>query len=139
MTRRTCSNQTQPVQVTLAVAATVILLWRSSASEGYVRPNADTSIEIKGRSTGDRYIEPLETLLSVSAAKESSQGVGYAHGNKAPWSVECVLPRSQFADLVAIVLAERLEEVEFVFDRLRRHKGLLLSAEFRARPFVKSA
>jgi len=56
--------------------------------------------------------------------------VGLALGGKTPWTVTCALPRRQFADLLAIVLADKLRVVELIFDELRWHKGTLLSVHF---------
>jgi len=66
----------------------------------------------------------------VSQDTDITKVVGLALGGKTPWTVTCYLPRRQFADLLAMVLADKLRVVELIFDELRWHKGTLLSVHF---------
>jgi len=132
MARHTTADEQVHAEMKLVVAASAIVIWRSSAPEidRMSKLCADTRIRIEGQSKGARYREARDTLLLVATERSTSEVVGYAHGGSTPWTVDCTLPHDQFCDLVAMVLADKLVVVEMGFDRLRWHKGTLLFVEF---------
>lgn len=125
MPRRAKRTKATKEQLTLTIGTATVFLWRSYASS-----RCDTYIQIEGQAVGHLSKLVRDASLSVSSDSPTPEVVGYALGGKTPWRVSCCLPRAQFTDLLAIVLADKLHGVTMVFDELRWHKGTLLSVHF---------
>lgn len=137
MAHRAARAKTEIERLKFMVAAVAVYVQRDSREPAH-RASA-TKIRIEGQSDGVTAKVSRETLLLVSSNNEEMKVSGYAIGGKTPWTVSCSLPREQFADLLAVVLADRLKSVEMDFDRIHWHKGTLLSVEFATRPLPSEA
>ncbi|CAN1724884.1 protein of unknown function [Hyphomicrobium sp. 1Nfss2.1] len=109
----------------LAVRDADVDVFRGKASNGA------TSIHVGGLASSLIFKEPREAFLQVSSGMEI-KALGYASGNSR-WTVICDLPRDQFVDLLAIVLAGRLSVVEMDFNQLKWNRGTLEAIEFGTR------
>jgi hypothetical protein len=89
-----------------------------------------SSIEITG-DLDKAVIRRRRAHVSVYVEDEVVQGPGHAMGTSGDsWSVTVWLPREQFRDLFAIVLAGKLLWIQLAVEALRRGKGAILSAGF---------
>jgi hypothetical protein len=122
----------------LIVAGVAVSVRRLEPSQSQAVPSG-TSIRIEGQSNGLATNEMRDTLLLVSPVSASMNVLGHALGGKTPWTVSCNLFRDQFADVLAMVLAGRLQYVDMAFDQIRWHKGTLLSINFATRPLQSEA
>jgi len=100
---------------------------------------ASSSIAIEG--TIDRPVlkELRDTHVTVFERDERKGNPGAAIGGTVLWNVVCDLPRTQFSDLLAIVLAGKLAKVEMLFEDLRRGSGILRSIHFGTEPVSSEA
>lgn len=101
----------------LMVREAEVVILGGKASEG------STSIHIEGLASSPIFKEPREAFLEVSTGLKINM-LGYASG-KSRLTVLCDLPRDQFVDLLAMVLAGRLRFVELDFDQLKWNRGIL--------------
>lgn len=134
MKRHAIRHHSEPVHLKLTVAAAAVVVSRTAAHDPFSASGGRTKVRIEGTAAGPDQGLVRNTLLLVAADSVLNKGIGNALGGKTPWTVVCELPRDQFADLVSMVLMDRLQSVEMTFEALRWHKGTLLSVTFGTAP-----
>jgi hypothetical protein len=72
--------------------------------------------------------------IQISDGDKRTGNPGAAIGGASVWHVACSLPRGQFDDLLALVLAGKLVKVDLLFESLKRGSGVLRSIDFRTDP-----
>lgn len=128
MARRASPTKVTVERLKLTVTTATVFVWRNDLSRA--SGQCATNIHIEGQAAGHTSKLVRNTLLSVWLDNATTKVVGRALGGRTPWTVSCDLPREQFTDLLAIVLADKLRGVEMTFDELRWHKGILISVHF---------
>ena len=73
-------------------------------------------------------------LRYVFCGAEIGGNPGSAIGATTAWQLVLRLPREQFADLLAVIAARQLAEVDVLLDGLSRGKGAVRSASFHTEP-----
>jgi len=95
--------------------------------------DADSVIQIEGAL--DRLVLNRGTsLLYVFCGAEIGGNPGSAMGATTAWQLVLRLPREQFADLLTVIAARQLAEVDVPLDGLSRGKGAVRSASFHTEP-----
>jgi hypothetical protein len=95
--------------------------------------DADSVIQIEGAL--DRPVLNRGTaLLYVFCGAEVWGNPGSAIGAATAWQLVLRLPCEQFADLLTVIAARQLAEVDVLLDGLSRGKGAVRSASFRTEP-----
>ena len=90
---------------------------------------ADSVINIEGALDHPVLKRDIAFMYIFCGAK-IGDNPGSAIGATTAWQLVLRLPREQFADLLTIVAARRLAEVDLVLEKLRYGKGPVRSASF---------
>ena len=90
---------------------------------------ADSVINIEGALDHPVLRRDIAFMYIFCGAK-IGDNPGSAIGATTAWQLVLRLPREQFADLLTIVAARRLAEVDLVLEKLRYGKGPVRSASF---------
>jgi hypothetical protein len=90
-----------------------------------------TSIDIEGA-----LEEPVRRMSTASLLIicEENTNLGSAIGGRLNWRSVVYLPREQFGNLMAIILADKLPSVELLLSKLHHGKGPILSMHFGTAP-----
>lgn len=136
MARRKAKRRSERERLTLAVRAAAIVVRREEPTEfsRLIGSPGRTNIRIEGRAVSATGRPDRETLVLVYRQNSLTKNLGYALGGTTPWTVSADLPADQFADLMALVLADKLHSTEMCFDKIKWHKGTLLSIDFGTLP-----
>jgi hypothetical protein len=95
--------------------------------------SADTVIHMEG-AMDHPVLKRSTALVYVFCAEAIGDNSGTAIGATTAWQVVLRLPREQFADLLAVVVAERLAEVDLLLDGVKYGKGAVRSVSFYTEP-----
>jgi hypothetical protein len=95
--------------------------------------NADTVIKIEG-AMDHPVLNRTTALMYVFCGGAIGDNPGTAIGATTAWQLVLRLPPEQFADLLTIVAARRLVEVDLLLDGVRYGKGRVRSASFYTEP-----
>jgi hypothetical protein len=90
-----------------------------------------TSIDIEG--TLDEPLRRMSTASLLIICEENTN-LGSAIGGRLNWRSVVYLPREQFGDLMALILADKLRSVELLLPKLHHGKGPILSMHFGTAP-----
>ena len=125
-----------PVRYKLAVTATAVRVNRTGPGISNMAPEGESGSVITLEGTLDRPVlqERRAAVLIVFERHEPVGNPGAAIGGSSTWRVVCHLPRPSFADLLALVLAGRLTQVDMLFEKIRHGKGILRSVDFETPP-----
>ena len=95
--------------------------------------DADSVIKIEGRL--DRPVLNRATaFMYVFYGAKIGDNPGSAIGATTAWQLVLRLPREQFVDLLVIIAAQQLAEVDLLLEGLRRGNGTVRSASFYTEP-----
>lgn len=92
------------------------------------RDPASSTITIEG-ALNTPVIRRQAALVYVHCREQGDPGGAFGV-NDTHWQVLVYLTRPQFADLLALVAAQKVARVELLTDALRRGSGIVRSAEF---------
>ena len=95
---------------------------------------ASTSITIEGEADRPVKGDLRKTLITVFCGHKPDESVGASIGIAQIWQIVINLPREQFADLLALVVAQRLANVHLVLDAIKRGMGTVRAAYFYTDP-----
>lgn len=117
---------------TVTVRAASAFVSRLGPKAAYLSPEGEsrTYITIEGDIDPPLVKRTRSTKLAIHADDNETGNPGASIGGNEFINVVCTLPRPQFADLLAIVLYEKLKRVSLVFQGLNRGQGPLISAGF---------
>jgi hypothetical protein len=73
-------------------------------------------------------------LLCIFCGAEIGDNPGSAIGSTTAWQLVVRLPREQFVDLLIIIAARQLAEVDLLLEGLSRGRGAVRSASFHTEP-----
>ena len=100
-----------------------------------IDPDGDADSVIKIEGTLDRPVLKRATaFMYVFCGATVGDNPGSAIGATTVWQLVLRLPREQFTDLLVIITAQRLVEVDLVLDGLSRGTGKVRSASFYTEP-----
>jgi hypothetical protein len=98
-------------------------------------PEGHASSVIKIEGTLDRPVLKRKTaFMYVFCGAKIGDNPGSAIGATTAWQLVLRLPHEQFVDLLTIVAASRLAEVDLLLDGLRYGKGAVRSVSFYTNP-----
>lgn len=134
--RKTRKRVPEPEWFHLKVEAASVTVGRIGPKILHPEPEGESSTSITIEGALDRpVLKRLHTAhVTVFERDERTGNPGAAIGGSIIWHVVCDLPRAQFADLHALVLADKLFKVDLLFEGLRRGSGALRSVHFRTAP-----
>lgn len=124
------------LRLTLRVAAASVHVDRLGPKilMGEPEGEASSSINIEGTLDRPAFKALTRTRLLVLEREERTGDPGTAIGGTIVWNVVATLPREQFADLVAMVLADKLQRVEMGFEEVKRGTGTMRTISFKTAP-----
>ena len=100
-----------------------------------IDPEGDADSVIKIEGTLDRPVLKRATaFMYVFCGATVGDNPGSAIGATTAWQLVVRLPREQFTDLLVIITAQRLVEVDLLLEGLSRGKGKVRSASFYTEP-----
>ncbi len=100
-----------------------------------IDPDGDADSVIKIEGTLDRPVLKRATaFMYVFCGATVGDNPGSAIGATTAWQLVVRLPREQFTDLLVIITAQRLVEVDLLLEGLSRGKGKVRSASFYTAP-----
>jgi hypothetical protein len=134
--RKRTSRKPEIQRYTLRVDATSVRISRLGPKINFQKMDgeASSSITIEGHLDRPAYKDLTHTNLLVIERDEDTCNPGSAIGGTIIWNAVVSLPRVQFADLLAIVLANKLVAVDLGFEGIRRGSGTIRSVSFETAP-----
>lgn len=100
-----------------------------------LHPDGDAGSSITVEGTLDRPVLNRGTAsVCVFCGAEIGNNPGSAIGATTAWQLVLCLPREQFEDLLIIIAARQLADVDLLLERLSRGKGSVRSASFHTQP-----
>lgn len=135
MARKAKSRKPSLEWFKINVTATSVSVAHRGPGLSPLHPNgdADSDIKIEG-ALGRPVLNRGTAIVCVFCGADVGDTPGGAIGVTTAWQVVLYLPREQFADLLTIVTARRLAEVDLLLEGLSRGKGAVRSATFRIEP-----
>lgn len=131
MARKAKSRKPPLEQFKIKVTATAVTIGHRAPGLSPLHPNGHADSDIKIEGALDRPVLNRGTaIVCVFCGADVGDTPGGAIGATTAWQVGLYLPREQFADLLIIVAARRLGEVDLQLEGLRRGKGAVRSASF---------
>ena len=119
----------------IKVTATAVSVDHSGPGLSPLHPDGDADSDIKIEGTLDRPVSNRGTaLICVFCGAEIGDNPGSAIGATTAWQLVLRLPREQFADLLIIIAARQLAEVNLLLEGLSRGRGAVRSANFHTEP-----
>jgi hypothetical protein len=119
----------------IKVTATAISVDHRGPGLSPLHPDGDADSNIKIEGTLDHpVLNRNAALLCVFCGAEIGNNPGSAIGATTAWQVVLRLPREQFADLLTIIIAKQLSEVDLLLEGLSRGRGAVRSASFHTDP-----
>lgn len=119
----------------IKVRATSVSVAHRGPGLSPLHPNGDADSDIKIQGALDRPVSNQGTaLVCVFCGAEVGDTPGGAIGLTTAWQLVLYLPREQFADLLTIVAARQLAEVDLLLEGLSRGRGAVRSASFQTEP-----
>lgn len=100
---------------------------------------SSSSITVEGALDRPAFKELTRTVLLILQRDDAEGNPGAAIGGTIVWNVVARLPRAQFADLLAVVLAGKLDRVEMGFEEIKRGSGIMRSVSFYTAPVPSEA
>ena len=135
MARRAKSREPPLEWFKIKVKATAASVAHRGPGLSRIDPDGDANSDIEIEGTLDRPVSNRGTaLICVFCGADIGNNTCTAIGATTAWQVVLHLPREQFADLLVIVSARRLVEVDLLLEGLRRGKGAVRSARFQTEP-----
>lgn len=132
--RKQRRRKAQPVVFDIAVRAVAASVSRSTPGERLRSMECYSHLYIEGTLPKPVIRDVRTVILSVFEDGPADRGPGSAIGFGAEsWSIVARLPRTQFADLLAIALAGELHHVSIAFDAVKRGKGDVISVSYRTK------
>ena len=138
--RKTHKRSSEVSRYAIAVAAASARVGRTGPDILTMRPDgeSDTSIYIEGAL--DRAVIRMRSANILVLCGERGDGdPGGAVGGTNIWRIVVRLPRAQFADLLSLVLADKLVKVDMLLGPVRYGKGTVRSISFEMRPVPSEA
>jgi hypothetical protein len=119
----------------IKVTATAVSIGHRGPGLSPLHPNGDADSDIKIEGALDRPVSNRSTaLVCVFCGAEVGDTPGGAIGTTTAWQLVLYLPREQFTDLLTIVTARQLAEVDLLLEGLSRSRGAVRSASFQTEP-----
>lgn len=134
-------KHTDPVRFTVSVEAASVSAGRIGPDIYTLAPAGESRTYIHIEGTLDRPVlrDVIAAAIQVSDGDEKPGNPGAAIGVTSVFSVACALPRGQFDDVLALVMAGKLAKADLLFESLRRGHGVLRSIHFRTAPTPREA
>jgi hypothetical protein len=121
----------------IKVMATAVSVDHSGPGLSPLHPDGDADSDIKIEGALDHPVQNQNTaLLCIFCGAEIGDNPGSAIGATTAWQVVLHLPREQFADLLIIIAARQLAEVDLLLEGLSRGRGAVRSARFHTEPVL---
>jgi hypothetical protein len=134
--RKARKRKPDPVRFVVCVTAASVSVGRLGPDIYTLEPEGESRTYISLEGTLDRPVirDLVAAHIQVSDGDERPGNPGAAIGATTVFTVACSLPRAQFSDLLALVMAGKLAKVDLLFESLRRGNGILRSVHFRTAP-----
>lgn len=138
--RRSDKRSAEISRYTIAVTAASLRIGRTGPNILSLHPDGDSDTTIHIEGALDRPVIRMKTANILVLCREREDGdPGSAIGGNEIWQIVVGMPRAQFTDLLALVLADKLARVNLLFGPVRYGKGTLRSIDFETAPLPSEA